>query len=376
MSQNIPSDAYLCIKSLPKIGVKLFIMLLLSGMAFGITGMGVILLMFGLSYVAVGRDSEASHGISSSDSSRLGGLAIALVFVFFILGLTLMSPYTPGVVRESTFLYLWIAVALCSLLGLVEDVQADFLTPPLRLGLKFVVFAGLFWAAPALVPKSIGVFGIDSLLEVPILAGVLATVFCVGFINAFNMADGANGLIPGIAAATFTVFFLEYGRPAEGLLMFVCVLFLIFNVVSGWYFLGDMGSYGLGSIIACYGLLGVAQGDFSAGFMASMLAYPCVDFVYSIVRRAREGVSPFSADNGHLHNRLHRYYSQFFRSRVLANSLTGLTISGATAGVCLLIYLVGGLSIESNAWFYVFFLQVTVYIVVITALRRKQSSLS
>ena len=41
--------------------MKLFIMLLLSAVAFGVTGMGVILLMFTLSYVAVGRDSEASR---------------------------------------------------------------------------------------------------------------------------------------------------------------------------------------------------------------------------------------------------------------------------------------------------------------------------
>jgi UDP-N-acetylmuramyl pentapeptide phosphotransferase/UDP-N-acetylglucosamine-1-phosphate transferase len=373
MNQNTPSSVYQLIRGLPKVGVKLFIMLLLSAVAFGVTGMGVILLMFALSYVAIGRDSEASHGISSTDSSRLGGLAIAFVFGIYILGLTLGSPYTPGVARESVFLYLWIAIGLCALLGLVEDVQADFLTPFFRLSLKFAVFGWLLWVAPELLPRDIGIFGVDKLLEIPVLAYFMVTVFCVGFINAFNMADGANGLIPGIAAATFTVFFFEYGRPAEGLLMFVCVLFLIFNVVSGWYFLGDMGSYGLGSIIVCYGLLGVAQGDFSASFMASILAYPCIDFVYSIVRRVREGLSPFSADNGHLHNRLHRYYSQFFKSRVLPNSLTGLTISGSTAGVCVLIYLFDGLSLESNTWFYVFFLEAAVYFVVISALRRSQS---
>lgn len=108
--------------------MKLLIMLLLSAVAFGIAGMGVILLMFALSYVAVGRDSEASHRIRFTDSSRLGGLAIALVFGIYILGLTLGSPYTPGVARESVFLYLWIAVGLCALLGLIEAVQADFLT--------------------------------------------------------------------------------------------------------------------------------------------------------------------------------------------------------------------------------------------------------
>ena len=62
----------------------------------------------------------------------------------------------------------------------------------------------------------------------------------------------------------------------------------------------------------------------------------------------------------------------FFESRVLPNSLTGLTISGSTAGVCLLIYLFDGLAIESNAWFYVFFFETAVYFTVISVLRRRQ----
>ena len=40
-------------------------------------------------------------------------------------------------------------------------------------------------------------------------------------------------------------------------------MFLIFNVISGWFFLGDTGSYGLGAIILGYGLNGVAAENFS-----------------------------------------------------------------------------------------------------------------
>jgi len=143
-------------------------------------------------------------------------------------------------------------------------------------------------------------------------------------------------------------------------------MFLIFNVISGWFFLGDTGSYGLGAALVCYGLMGVANGDFSAGFMASLFAYPCIDFLTSIIRRARKGMSPLRPDNGHLHNRLHRFYDPKFKSRVIPNSLTGLTISFLSSGVCLLIYLAGWLPIESGAWLVVFAVQATVYL---TALR-------
>lgn len=65
----------------------------------------------------------------------------------------------------------------------------------------------LFWGTPELLPRDIGIFGVDELLEIPVLVWVLVRVFCVGFVHVFNKADGANVLVLGIAAATLTVFF-------------------------------------------------------------------------------------------------------------------------------------------------------------------------
>ena len=354
--------------------IKYVVMALLAFLSFGLTGLGAIVVMFALSTLRAGRDSAASHGISSINSSRLGGVAIVITFILFLIGMVLLSSYTPGVVRDVTFLHLWSTVFVCVILGGAEDIKADLLSPYFRLVVKLLVFGFFLWTTPNVIPTSIGVPGVDYLLSFPLIAWGLCTLFCVGFINAFNMADGANGLIPGIVTIAFGVFFLEYGRPAEGALFFVCLMFLIFNVVSGWFFLGDMGSYGLGAAIVCYGLLGVADGDFSAGFMACLLSYPCVDFVVSVVRRARKGLSPLQADNGHLHNRLYRFYAQKFESRVTPNSLTGLTISGASSGVCAIIYIFDWIPIESNAWFGVFGLQTAVYLITLSRLRSSQMS--
>jgi len=351
---------------------KYLVMALLALMTFGLTGLGAIVVMFALSTLRAGRDSAASHGISSQNSSRLGGVAIVITFILFLIGMVILSAYTPGVVRDVTFMHLWSTVFVCVILGGVEDIKADLLSPYFRLVVKLLVFGFFLWTTPNVLPTSIGVPGVDYLLSLSWVAWGLCTLFCVGFINAFNMADGANGLIPGIVTIAFGVFFLEYGRPAEGVLFFVCLMFLIFNVVSGWFFLGDMGSYGLGAAIVCYGLLGVAEGDFSAGFMACLLSYPCVDFVVSIVRRMRKGLSPLQADNGHLHNRLYAFYAQKIKSRVTPNSLTGLTISGASSGVCLIIYALGWIPIQSNAWFGVFGLQCAVYHITLSRLRSSQ----
>lgn len=374
MSNNSLQEFTLSIWPISRSVRKLLIMLAISFYTFGLTGAGAILMMYSMSYIAFARDSAATHGISARNSSRLGGVSILITFSVFVLLMTYLSPYTPGVLREDLWSYFWGSVMACCVLGLIEDLRADYLSPALRLALKFLVFGYFLWVAPIMVPSQIGVPGVDSLLQIPWLAWALCTVFCVGFINAFNMSDGANGLVPGICLCTFIVLFHVYGRPAEGILVFACSMFLLFNVVSGWFFLGDTGSYGLGAIIVSYGLLGVSQGDFSAGFMACLVAYPCIDFIYSLLRRLAAGRSPFKPDNGHLHNRLHDFYKPFFRSKGLPNSLTGLTISGLTAGLTLMLYLLECAPITSNLWFALFALEVLLYVSAIRVLAKRQAS--
>jgi UDP-GlcNAc:undecaprenyl-phosphate GlcNAc-1-phosphate transferase len=342
---------------------KLFLMFVLAGISYGATGLGAILLMTLLANSQLGKDASSKHGISADESSRLGGLAIAIVILIYTLGFSLISPYTPGPIRDEAFLYLWWAILFCAALGFAEDVKPDFLTPSLRLVAKFLVMAALFGLAPKFIPSSVGIAVIDSLIALPFLGWALVTVFAVGFINALNMADGANGLVPGIAVASLGVFLMEYGRPMDGALLFAFTIFFIFNVISGWYFLGDAGSYGLGAILLGYGLLGVAEGDFSAGFMAALYCYPCIDFLVSVIRRWRAGRSPFSADNGHLHNRLHQFIKLRVNSPVMANSFTGLIISGSTSGVVLIAYLMDLLPSESDLWYLFFVAEICLYLV-------------
>jgi UDP-GlcNAc:undecaprenyl-phosphate GlcNAc-1-phosphate transferase len=122
----------------------------------------------------------------------------------------------------------------------------------------------------------------------------------------------------------------------------VCLIFLIFNVVSGWFFLGDAGSYGLGAMLVCYGLMGVSNGDVSVGFMASIMTYLVTDFLISIICGARSGISPLLPNNGRLQSRLHRFCGPKLKSRVIPNPLTGLTIGVFSSSMCFVIYLAAG----------------------------------
>jgi len=97
--------------------------------------------------------------------------------------------------------------------------------------------------------------------------------------------------------------------------------------------------------------------------MAALFCYPCIDFLVSVIRRWRAGRSPFSADNGHLHNRLHQFIKLRVNSAVMANSFTGLIISGSTSGVVLLAYLMDVLPPESDLWYLFFVAEISLYLV-------------
>ena len=98
-------------------------------------------------------------------------------------------------------------------------------------------------------------------------------------------------------------------------------------------------------------------------FLAALFAYPCIDFLVSIGRRLLQGRSPFSPDNDHLHNRIYFQLAKRLGSGVLANSLTGLLISGSTSGLVLLGYSQQWWPISSNEWGVVFVVQIAAYLV-------------
>jgi len=337
-------------------------MVLLVSPFFGLPGIFFLVCMHILSIQRVGGDSAEKHGISTMSSSRLGGLAIAIMMFGYVAFTFLKSP--EPLVLNITERLGWIAVLFMAFLGLSEDLKADFLSPLVRLAAQLVFMGGILFAADAYIPDSLGLPVVDYLLAFPLFSWILCTFFAVGFVNAVNMADGANGLIPGITFAAFFVFASETGRMFEVGYMSACAIFLVFNVISGRFFLGDMGSYGLGAAIALYGLWFVSEGTFSAAFLACLLAYPCLDLLMSIFRRLKGGRSPFSPDNEHLHNRLFRQAKSRIDNPILANSLTGLLISGATSGIAVLGYLQAWWPISGNDWLILFGAQVVLYLVV------------
>ena len=159
------------------------------------------------------------------------------------------------------------------------------------------------------------VFGLDALslgwLSVPF------TVFAtIGIINAMNMIDGADGLcgLLGLAAlAMLTAASIYAGNAVlAGRLSVLCGAlagFLVWNMRLPWrprakVFLGNAGSALLGLVIAWVSFrLTQNKGHPVNPVLALwLLPVPVMDCLVLIVRRVREGRSPFSAGHDHIHH--------------------------------------------------------------------------
>ena len=143
------------------------------------------------------------------------------------------------------------------------------------------------------------------------------TVFAlVGVMNAFNMADGLDGLAGGYALAACLNF--AFAASLAGLVVefgMLCVAagalvgFLAFNARTPWraralVFMGDAGSLLLGLLLGWFAVrLAMAPSPALAPIVAVwILALPIGDTVGLMARRILHRRNPFRGDRQHLHH--------------------------------------------------------------------------
>ncbi len=349
---------------------KLFIMMVLATILFGLSGLLGMMVMQWVTRQRYAKDDFEKHGISQVNASRLGGAVIIGLSLFFLISRYFTGYEFSDVGPLGIHAWAWTAFLATSLIGLVEDLDNDLLSPWVRLGMLGLFFGLTLLIWPEVIPNNTGYQPIDLIMTQPLLGWLIAVIFTVGFINAINMADGANGLVPGIVFIAAVIFNSIIGALVWEILSIVTGVFLLFNVISGRLFLGDAGAYGLGTILVLAGFYAVNTDRIGVEFAAVMMCYPCLELVASMVRRKIAGRSMFKPDNYHLHNYIHDRLKVNTKSRVAANSMTGLIIACASTGVAFTGYHYDWLSPTDSAWGWVFCVQVIVYTLVYLHLSR------
>jgi len=227
---------------------------------------------------------------------------------------------------------------LLACIGFLDDLGTP-ITPVVRLVASTLILAVGFVFMPDWMPNQLGALLGGASLGYDIGLIAVSVFVCVGFINAGNMSDGANGLFSGICLAFFIGAWKLTGESFYFSLSLGLLSFFLINVLTGRIIMGDFGAYGLSALIALVGFDLFDQGLVGLGFLATLLSYPCLEILRIFGVRIAKGQSPFRADNQHSHNMLNGYFSSRVKSKTLANSLTGVTIAvlSVTPGALILL---------------------------------------
>ncbi|MGQ0832869.1 MAG: glycosyltransferase family 4 protein [Microthrixaceae bacterium] len=137
----------------------------------------------------------------------------------------------------------------------------------------------------------------------------LAAIVTVTLINAVNLLDGLDGLASGVAlvsALGFVIVLDGAGRTIGWALAGALAGFLLWNRPPARIYLGDAGSYLIGTALATLFATTTVEGGSASVAAAAvlLLGVPVGDAAVAIVRRARARRPLFSGDRGHVYDQL------------------------------------------------------------------------
>ncbi|EIV93306.1 glycosyltransferase family 4 protein, partial [Frankia sp. QA3] len=245
-------------------------------------------------------DEVTARSSHQAPTPRGGGIAVVLGLFAGVL----VTILTHGGADSPNLLPLIAAAALFGLIGLAEDLAG--VTAMRRLALhtatSFVV------AAMAVLGAVLG----DPAPSIPtvLLVTVVAPIWITGFVNVFNFMDGINGIsavTAALAGGAFAALGAAHDLPtvtAGGVLVAASALgFLPFNFPRARVFLGDVGSYALGSVLAVLTVQAVLAGIPPEPALAPTALY-LADTSATLARRIHAGEQWYSPHRSHAYQRL------------------------------------------------------------------------
>lgn len=245
--------------------------------------------VLGLRWLAVidAPNHRSSHAVPTP---RGGGFVLVLVVSAVLL---------VGVVGDPPVLLAVCAAMGC--LGFAEDLY------PMPAALRLVLQIA---AALLLVPVLLRDWHAAPLTMIG--ASLLAVLWLVGFVNAFNFMDGINGISAMqvvVAGAGWWILAHNSGEPAlaavAAVLVGAALGFLPFNFPHARMFLGDVGSYFLGAALAAFAVAAIRQG-LDPLAVAAPLGVFVIDPLLTFLRRWRAGDQVLEAHRSHTYQLLCR----------------------------------------------------------------------
>lgn len=243
------------------------------------------------------------------DIPLIGGLSI-----FLPVAVTLY--FSPELVSDNQ-VYLFCSAFLL-LLGMIDD-KLD-LSVKLRMTLIIAVSAWLVLEQGFKIDYLGDLLGSGDVLlgNFDILFTIVAII---GAVTAFNMVDGLDGLLGGLAIVTISALAILFAINQQYQLLLFCYVFIISIIPyiicnlgllpkkKLKVFMGDSGSLFIGFTVIWL-LIEGSQNYEDSQMMNKInpvtalwiIAIPLMDMAYTMIRRIRKKQSPFKADREHIHH--------------------------------------------------------------------------
>ena len=224
--------------------------------------------------------------------------------------------------------------ALFFILGFIDDLKIN-IKPKVRLFLMIVVLFALIEFNDFYIYKT-GIFFLDSWLQYSHIFSLIFVSLCFLFIiNGSNLIDGYNGLLGIHSLIIFiNLFFVNYfhGNAFLANLLFFLILitsiFILFNFPKAKVFLGDGGSYLLGTLIAVLSIkTSTSIPSISPFYFCILLFYLFYEVFFSFFRKLFKKISPLYPDSEHLHMLLYKVLLKKNQNKLKSNYSVSLIIN-------------------------------------------------
>jgi UDP-GlcNAc:undecaprenyl-phosphate GlcNAc-1-phosphate transferase len=280
---------------------------------------------------------DESRKRHSKATPLVGGIAILLPLLVWFVGA--LASHAIG---QSQVLYmLLICISAVGVVGFADDQTPT--TPLSRILLLLVVLGAAFVIDPDLLATNLNWGSFDP-TPLPVWGyGALIALTTVGIVNAVNMADGQNGLVPSM----FFIWAACLGLVGDALVAGVSTIIaltslvvLMFNL-RGKLFLGDCGSYGVTFALGLLVMLTYSQGRVTIETVTVWFFIPVADCLRLIITRRLQGRSPVASDSDHFHHRLQAKLGKDYGLVAYIASVAGTSFVSALAPhfalVCLIV---------------------------------------
>jgi UDP-GlcNAc:undecaprenyl-phosphate GlcNAc-1-phosphate transferase len=278
----------------------------------------------------VDKPSERKH--HAGHIPLIGGISIFLA----VLAASLL--WLPDTLELRMYL---IASAMMVFIGALDD-KFD-LRVRVRIVGQIIIASLMIYGVGGYISNLGNLFGFGDVTLGPL--GILFTyVGIIVVINAYNMIDGIDGLIGSLSINTFTsiaILFIMSGQTDylsyPLILATATVPYLMYNL--GFFekffnkkakkiFMGDAGSMFVGLSVIWLLTMGTQgeQASFRPVTALWICAIPLMDMLAIVVRRYKNGKSPFKPDRDHLHHILQRV-GLSSRQTLIAMSSAAITMS-------------------------------------------------